>query len=134
MSAQDFLTRFEQEYCLGVDTMDETHRQFLNQVAAACAADKAGFAGAMQQLFNHTQAHFADEEASMSRIGHAAMAEHVADHQRILGDMDRFNERVAAGRHTMARAWVADSLLQWFHTHAQTMDSALAAELKAEQG
>lgn len=67
----------------------------------------------------------------MAELKHGALAEHRADHQRILGEMERFNQKVAAGRQAMARAWVSDTLVQWFHSHAQTMDSALAADIKA---
>ena len=132
-SATDFLRQFDDHYTLGVDFMDSTHREFLQLVEQACTADRQSFAVAFDALFRHTRQHFHDEETAMAEINHAAKGEHIAEHQRILGDMERFNARVTAGRHSMAKAWVKDSILQWFHTHAQTMDSALAADLIAKR-
>ena len=131
-SATDFLRQFDDQYILGVASMDATHREFLHLVERASLADKSSFALAFDALFKHTQQHFQQEESTMTAISHAAKGEHFAEHRRILGDMEKFNTRVAAGRHAMARAWVKDSVLQWFHTHAHTMDSALAADLIAK--
>ena len=128
-----YIKGFDDNYRLGVAAMDDTHQEFLELVQQAVMAGKQDFATKFDALFKHTQTHFAEEEATMEAIEHGSKGEHVADHQRILGDMERFNQRAAAGRATMARAWVSDSLLLWFHTHAQTMDSALAADIKAAE-
>lgn len=129
-SITEIKAQFDSNYRLGVPSMDDTHLEFINLVQATIEADKNSFPSAFDSLFEHTRTHFATEEDIMEQLDHGSKAEHVADHQRILGDMDRFNQKAAAGRATMARAWVGDSLLQWFHTHAQTMDSALAADIK----
>lgn len=128
--AEQCLIQFDSLYTLGVETMDNTHREFLALVMTAANATHGEFSGAFDALFQHTHRHFSHEESIMKEIGHGALNEHQADHQRILGDMDRFNQRALAGKHTMAKAWVQDSLILWFHTHAQTMDSALAADIK----
>lgn len=109
--------------------IDQTHQEFADLLAATQAASGAEFARLFQQLFTHTQAHFAAEEQLMHDSGFPATAEHRADHQRILGDMDRFSARVAAGRSAMARAWLEDSLPAWFNLHLRTMDAALVAHL-----
>lgn len=131
LTIDNCIANFTSDYTLGVDPMDVTHREFLTLVQQANSASKGGFAPVFNELFQHTQAHFRAEESVMAELDHGARAEHRSDHQRILGEMERFNQKVASGRHTMARAWVADTLVQWFHTHAQTMDSALAADIKA---
>lgn len=128
--AIDILDEFDQQYHLGDVEMDQTHREFLSAAYQAGNATGSEFGRLFKQLFEHTQTHFAAEEARMQAIGHALLGEHRADHQRILGDMARFCERIAAGRSTMAKAWLNDSLMQWFKTHAKTMDSALASDLK----
>ena len=130
--ASEFILNFDKEYKLGDESMDETHREFLALVEQASSANSTQFVDTMKALFEHTQSHFAQEEATMADIGHSLLAEHKADHQRILGDMDRLYQRAIAGRTAMARAWVSDSLLAWFSTHAKTMDSALAAQLLSE--
>jgi hemerythrin len=129
-SAQQLKDTFEQQYQLGNQQMDAVHREFVNQCVETLACTGGEFARRFQCLFEHTHKHFADEEVQMLSSGYSALAEHRADHQRILGDMDRFNQRIAAGRSAMARAWLNDSLPTWFDIHARTMDSSLVAHLQ----
>ncbi|TGD75095.1 hemerythrin HHE cation-binding protein [Mangrovimicrobium sediminis] len=114
---------------LGYPQMDDTHREFLALAQLAAQAPGAALAPALHELFEHTQAHFLSEESRMEAVNHKLLGEHRAEHQRILGDMQRFCDRAEAGRGGMARAWVSDNLMEWFGNHARTMDSALAADL-----
>ncbi|GAB3373346.1 bacteriohemerythrin [Azotobacter armeniacus] len=125
----EMLERFQDNYALGDDAIDSTHLEFLELCLAAANAKGPGFAEKFKALFEHTSRHFADEEAKMQATGYPAFGEHRANHQRILGDMDRFCQRAAAGRAQMARAWLNDSLPAWFDLHAKTMDSALVVHL-----
>ncbi|AJE19523.1 hemerythrin HHE cation-binding protein [Azotobacter chroococcum] len=127
---QEMLERFQDSYALGDEAIDHTHREFLELCLAAANATGPEFAEAFKALFEHTSHHFADEEAKMQASGYPAFGEHRANHQRILGDMDRFCQRAAAGRAQMARAWLNDSLPAWFDLHAKTMDSALVVHLR----
>ncbi|TCK03605.1 bacteriohemerythrin [Marinobacterium mangrovicola] len=131
LSANQMLSQFDNNYQLGDAGMDTTHQEFLRHCQETAATTGSEFANKFKKLLDHTQAHFDEEERRMISIQHGAYKEHRADHQRILGDMTRFNERVQAGRGMMAKAWLNDSLLAWFDIHARTMDSALAADLKA---
>lgn len=117
-------------YTLGDPAMDSTHLEFLKLCLETAHASGPEFAQKFQALFQHTDQHFGDEEQRMQSTGFPAYAEHRADHQRILGDMNRFSQRIQAGRASMAKAWLNESLPAWFDVHAKTMDSALAAHLK----
>ncbi|MYM62499.1 bacteriohemerythrin [Pseudomaricurvus sp. HS19] len=119
----------EAGYSLGDAEMDHSHDEFMQLAQQAASAQPAEFAPALQQLLQHTQEHFEKEELRMHSSDHRLLNEHRAEHQRILGDMERFCQRARAGRSTMARAWVRDNLLDWFSAHVKTMDSALAAHL-----
>ncbi len=127
-TAQEMLAAFDR-YAVGHADMDHTHREFLLLCIETLQAQGPAFAEQFVRLFEHTRAHFAEEEARMQASAFPALLEHRADHQRTLGDMDRFAQRAAAGRGSMARAWLSESLPQWFALHARTMDSALAAHL-----
>ena len=129
-TSREMLDRFDATYAVGDPTIDHTHREFLELCVAAAPLQGAALAEQFCALFAHTQAHFADEEARMRASGYPALGEHRAHHQNLLGDMERFCQRTAAGRSAMARAWLGDSLPQWFDLHARTMDSALAAHLR----
>lgn len=111
--------------------IDQTHQEFVALLEATRAAQGAEFARRFAELLAHTRQHFAAEEQMMQDSACPTFGEHRADHQRILGDMDRFNARVAAGRAAMARAWLDESLPDWFNTHLRTMDAALASHLAA---
>lgn len=60
-----------------------------------------------------------------------AMAEHEGEHFRVLGDMLQFNRAIQRGRLIMARAYVRDSLPEWFRLHLTSMDAALAKQLRS---
>lgn len=126
---QEMLTAFD-AYTLGDDQMDNTHLEFLKLCLETSRATGADFAEKFQTLFSHTGQHFADEEARMQATNYPAYGEHRADHQRILGDMNRFCQRLQGPRAVMAKAWLNDNLPCWFDVHAKTMDSSLAAHLK----
>ena len=125
-------TDLQQDIALGDGEMDSHHREFLALAQHVATAPAEELAPALFSLFQHTQLHFDTEESQMQSINHGLLAEHRADHQRILGDMERFYQRAEAGRGTMARAWVRENLMDWFSTHVKTMDSALAANLSVE--
>lgn len=116
---------------LGVIAMDQVHGEFLYLYDLVSHAGQQEFAELFQQLLKHTRRHFAAEEAMMTASGYPAAQEHRADHQRVLGEMERFGRRIAAGQTRFARAWLQQQLPDWFRTHLLHMDSSLAAHLKA---
>ncbi len=121
---------FEDRYLLGMDSMDETHREFVELVNRLAVADKAEFIPLFAELQAHTQAHFDQEDAWMMSCAFPALREHRDEHRRVLGELDRFGQRAAAGSIAMARAYVTQQLPHWFDLHAKTMDSALAHHMK----
>jgi len=124
------LENFEHDYLLGHEDMDTTHREFVDLLNRLDAASKQAFIPLFAELLEHTQAHFAAEDQWMQDTGFPAIREHIGEHQRVLGDLQRFNMRVKAGNTMMGRAYVREQLPSWFELHAQTMDSALAAHMK----
>jgi hemerythrin len=115
---------------LGLAGMDDTHREFIELLNSLNACSGSDFPALFNQLVEHTEAHFEMEKALMLESGFPAREEHVGDHQRILGQLVKFRERVNAGKSSMmARAYVREQLPGWFTTHLITMDSALSAHL-----
>lgn len=128
------LSVLRDDQCVGISEMDSTHDEFLVLHAQARAADKASFARQLKALYDHTRGHFAYEEQLMTESGFPAIAEHTSDHQRLLGELDRFLQRAEAGSQMMARAWLQQQVPDWFRSHLLNMDSALAAHLKKSEG
>jgi hemerythrin len=123
---------FDRRYLLGLSKMDDTHREFVAIVNAMGEADKADFIPLFEALTKHTKAHFSAEERLMEASAFPAIREHKDEHLRVLGELERFGQRVAAGAVLMGRAYVTQQLPKWFDLHTITMDSALAAHLKAK--
>ena len=115
---------------LGIADIDRVHDEFLFLHQLLVSADSVEFAGLFTQMLKHSRRHFAGEEDMMRRSAYPALAEHRADHQRVLGEMGRFAGRVNAGQTRFARAWVREQLPDWFRTHLHNMDSSLAGHLK----
>ena len=114
---------------LGNEEMDRTHHECIILVNSLAAANKMEFSNNFQKLFDHTRIHFDREMELMESSKFPAMSEHHADHQRILGELERFNGKIKKGQLTFARAYVREKLPEWFRTHISMMDSALVAHL-----
>lgn len=117
-------------HALGVAEMDDTHREFLSFVSALEQASDADFPLLFEQARMHTRKHFEREYELMKSCRFPAVREHEAEHARVLADLSHLSARVQQGSLVMARAYVK-GLPDWFRGHLATMDSALAACLKA---
>ncbi len=120
----------EAGHALGVAEMDDTHREFLSYVDALARASASDFPDLFAHMRHHTRKHFEREYQLMRECAFPATAEHEAEHARVLADLTHLSMRVQQGNLVMARAYV-NGLSGWFRTHLATMDSALAACLKA---
>ncbi|MES9965663.1 MAG: hemerythrin family protein [Sedimenticola sp.] len=118
-------------YHLDVKLMDETHLEFIELVNKLGSVHRDEFRILFKDLVEHTKAHFNTENELMHESGFPAIREHIGEHERILGDLNRMEMRVYLGNTLIPRAYVKNSLPSWFELHAQTMDSALAAHLKS---
>jgi hemerythrin-like metal-binding protein len=124
------MTWDNQRHALGVDDMDDTHKEFLVLLDRLDRADDTGFPTLFKQLVDHTRLHFAHEGRLMRACSFPATGEHESEHARILGELLQFNRAVARGRVALARAYVRQGLPDWFTLHLSTMDSALAAHYR----
>ncbi len=116
---------------LGVESMDATHREFIELVSWLAEADKAEFAEGFARLVAHTQRHFEHESRLMRACRFSAIGEHENDHSRVLGELAFMQRQVDAGRIFPVRSYIRQ-LPDWFNTHLLTMDAALAASLKQQ--
>jgi hemerythrin len=91
---------------LGIPEMDTIHAEFAVLVNRLATADRTEFAELFPELLAHTRAHFATEEELMRRSNFPGRREHLAEHGRVLGEMERFAERLAAGKTIFARAYI----------------------------
>ena len=125
------LIEWSDDLVLGVDTMDETHREFVAQLnAVAGVADEAMLA-ALDRFIEHTEAHFGQEERWMESMNFPPLHCHRDEHQGVLGIMREVRGMVADGKFEIGRV-LARELAPWFTNHAATMDAMLAQFILAK--
>ena len=113
--------------------MDAIHCEFVTLLAQVQNAPDAELSDLLNQLLEHTRAHFAHESEMMASCGLGSRAEHEADHRRVLGELEQMHQRAAKGRLMLVRAYIAEGIPDWFRTHLATMDGDLAGKYKLAQ-
>jgi hemerythrin-like metal-binding protein len=111
------------------EAIDKDHEKFIDLLNALYTANNTDFPALFQQLYEHTEQHFERENQLMTQSAYPGIADHKAEHQRILGEFKQFKSRVEKGLIVFGRAFVKDRLPQWLVFHVTTMDTALATHL-----
>jgi hemerythrin-like metal-binding protein len=114
---------------LGLDYMDETHREFVDLLAQAAQAPDARLLLVWQDVIDHTEDHFGREDKWMQDAAFPPGVCHTTEHDSILAVMREGARRGEAGNLGLVRQ-LAGELGVWFAGHAQSMDTALALFLK----
>ena len=117
------------QYCLGVDSMDSTHQEFIALVNSLGCADDEEFTELYEELLRHTDEHFSAENKLMEEVNFPPIQIHMGEHHRVLEEMRRIRKQVKNGSIATGRTFVL-TIPQWFREHAATMDSALAGCVK----
>lgn len=86
---------------------------------------------AMDDLIAFAGAHFAREEAAMTRIEYVAALAHRAEHTKLLRQLVELKAMLDAGGKINSPA-VADFLSAWLRDHILTTDMKLAATLRQQ--
>ncbi len=124
------LIEWSDSFVLGVDSMDATHREFVEQLNALGEAADAAMLDLLDAFIAHTDAHFARENQWMTGTGYPMTHCHLEEHEGVLSIMREVRGMVADGRFELGRVLVRE-LAPWFTNHAATMDAALALFVKA---
>jgi hemerythrin-like metal-binding protein len=111
------------------EAIDKDHDEFIDLLNALDNATNADFPVLFQQLYEHTEQHFERENQLMTQSAYPGIADHKAEHQRVLGEFKQFKSRVDKGLVVFGRSFVRDRLPQWLALHVTTMDTALATHL-----
>lgn len=117
-------------FALGVQTMDDTHHEFVNLLDQVVHATDDTLLPLWRLLVAHTDAHFAREDRWMQDTGFSSSNCHTSQHQVVLQVMMEGDRRGSAGELAVVRQ-MADELGTWFPMHAQAMDAALALHLRS---
>ena len=121
--------QWSDSYTLDIPFMDDTHREFVDLLAAVVNASDADLLPAWRILIDHTDEHFEREDQCMRNTRFAASNCHSSQHQIILQVMREGDVRGLAGELDVVRQ-MANELGVWFPQHAHSMDTALAYHLR----
>lgn len=116
---------------LGVEQIDDTHREFVACVNAVADASDEDVVAALDALRAHTEAHFAQENRWMAETAFPPSHCHLTEHEGVLEVIREVQGYVAQGKPQVARV-LARELASWFEGHAATMDAMLAQWLRAQ--
>lgn len=114
---------------LDLPLMDDTHREFVDLLAAVQSSADALLPAAWQRLIAHTEDHFGQEDRWMLATRFASVNCHSLQHKVVLQVMREGAVRAARGDLASVRE-MASELALWFPQHAQSMDAALALHLR----
>lgn len=115
---------------LELDFMDNTHREFVDLLAATELAGDDSVLERFSALIDHTDDHFGREDQWMKDTHFSSSNCHAMQHNVVLQVMREGLKRgQEQGDLKMVRQ-MAHELGIWFPQHAQTMDAALALHLR----
>lgn len=120
-----------EDLTLNIEALDETHDEFLRLLATAKAAKGAAFTEGFAALIEHTEAHFAMEEALMREKAFYAIQEHLDEHETLLNEMRYFFDK-AKKIPAFGRSYIDDYAFDKFKRHIINIDSQLAMFLKSQ--
>jgi len=115
---------------LGLDAMDETHREFIALLALVDQAGDTDLLPAWQRVVDHTQHHFDREDQWMRSTGFSSSNCHTMQHQVVLQVMREVANRMQLSNDRAMLREMSQQLGEWFLHHAQSMDAALALHLR----
>lgn len=114
---------------LDLPAMDDTHREFVELLAAVEEAPDERLMQAWAELIDHTDRHFAQEDRWMRDTRFSSTNCHSTQHLVVLQVMREGQALGPTGKPDMIRP-LARELALWFPQHAQSMDAALALHLR----
>ena len=87
---------------LGEETMDATHREFVERIIAVGAAPDEQLLPALDAFLEHTEAHFGDENRRMAEVNFPPSHCHTNEHENVLLIIRDVRGRVEGGDYEVA--------------------------------
>ncbi len=117
------------EYSVGVESVDHEHRELIdlvNRIGEALLAERPvdEVEQAFGELFRSISSHFALEERFMREHGYDQLAQHKADHERLLDELRDIMDDYREGREGPVERF-RQTVEAWFAEHFKTHDARL---------
>lgn len=113
-------------YLLGHNGMDDTHREFVECVAALQTVGDAELAECLAAFEAHAVEHFEQERRWMKGTAFPAAQCHVDEHTAVLNSVHEVQELLRNGASGQVARDLARALADWFPGHADYMDASLS--------
>lgn len=110
---------------LGYEPMDAIHEEFVALVFRLQTAAENQLTTLLDELLQHTEAHFSQEDKWMNETGFPPRECHIDEHSAVLASIRDVQRRLAGGETGPCRV-LGNALADWFPGHATHLDSALA--------
>jgi hemerythrin-like metal-binding protein len=123
------ILEWRDDFRIGIEEVDHEHRALIDLIKSLHAALGGEHSGErveefLGEIFASISAHFALEEKVMRSRRYDALADHKADHERLLDDLrDMMDEQAAGG--VLDEQRFAARLMEWFGLHFRTHDARL---------
>jgi hemerythrin len=124
------LVEWRDEFRIGIPSVDHEHEgliQAINDLHAQLSghADKQAVADFLAEINTKISAHFALEEKIMREHGYDQLADHKADHERLLDGIRDIMDNFDRGAYLDYDEVLATHLRDWFTQHFKTKDARL---------
>lgn len=124
------LIEWQDNFSIGIPSVDYEHRQLIDLIntlhgslsSSAAEEDIIHFLGEVDARIS---AHFALEEKEMSDLRYDKLAEHKADHERLLDQIRDIADAFEGGAYTNYDDALGRHLKEWFTEHFRTQDARL---------
>lgn len=121
------LLHWQDNFAIGIAEVDHEHRELIgliNALHAALGAERSGerVEAFLGEIYTDIAAHFALEERVMRERRYDALADHKADHERLLDQLRDMMDAQADGS-VLEDARFAGELAEWFSGHFRTHDA-----------
>jgi len=121
------LLTWQANFRIGIEEVDHEHQgliELINSLHMALGEERSGerVEAVLGEIFADISAHFALEEKVMRDRRYDALAEHKADHERLLDDLRDLMDAQADGA-VLDDQHFAARLAAWFSGHFQTHDA-----------
>jgi hemerythrin-like metal-binding protein len=118
---------------MNMDKMDQTHREFVDLLAATELAPDDQIIASFKTLIAHTDEHFSGENQWMQDVSFGPGGCHTDEHDMILKVMREALRRGQVDNNLSLVRQLTSELAIWFDNHAKSMDAVLAMYLKEVQ-
>ena len=122
------IIKWSEELCIGIDGIDEQHRQLINLInelhlAVEYPMGNAAILPLIHKLHAYAGTHFEAEEQILRRHAFPGQAGHTGEHEEFIAKLDDLILRYQSSSDLLT-VHIRDFLLSWFFNHIKNSDMA----------